>query len=168
MKKRGPRISWGGEQGIKIHRGFRTQGRTNNTLLFIIDWLMLRSWKYLISTMGGTLYPWSGIFWHNFEGQDQRICYVYGATSSFSGLATEGYFWMSILISFGPCWIIWTSKNITSHDITLGKLCVGNDDFNSLWQLLFTLWLEDNGVAGAKESTWPPKVRKVEDGINMY
>ena len=52
-----------GNQGIKLNKGLRTQGRINNTLLLRMDLLMLRSWKYLISTMRGTLYPLSGTLW---------------------------------------------------------------------------------------------------------
>ena len=50
MTKRGIHISWGTKQGIKL------QGRSNNPFLFIMGYLTSRSWKYLISTKGGTLY----------------------------------------------------------------------------------------------------------------
>ena len=33
---------------------------------------------------------------------------------------------------------------------TLRNSCVGNDDFNYLWHILFTFGLEGNGVDGAK------------------
>ena len=58
-------------------------------------------------------------------------------------------------------------ENITSPDSTLGKLCVINENSNSLWQILFEFGLEDNGVDGAKKPTWQQKVRKVEDGSNI-
>ena len=44
-------------------------------------------------------------------------------------------------------------KKIPYPDSTLGKSCVGNYDFNYLWQLLFSFGLEYNGVVDAKEST---------------
>ena len=43
-------------------------------------------------------------------------------------------------------------KQIISPDNTPGKLCVENDNFNYLWQLLLVFGLEDDGVDGAKES----------------
>ena len=53
MTRIGTKISWGGKKGIKMCRGLRTQGSSNNPLLFRMDWLMLVSWKYLRSKMGG-------------------------------------------------------------------------------------------------------------------
>ena len=43
-------------------------------------------------------------------------------------------------------------QKITSLDITQGNPCVGNDDFNSLWELLLSFVLEEDGVVDAKES----------------
>ena len=156
-----------GNQGIKLNKGLRTQGRINNTLLLKMDLLMLRIWKYLISTMRGTLYPLSGTLWKILERQYWRLCFTNGGTRSCSGLVTEGYLWMSILIYFRWWFIPWTSKNIMSPDSTLVKSCVENDDFNYLWRLLSSFVLEDNGVFIAKESTQPPKMIKVKYVSNM-
>ena len=52
MTKRGPKISLGGNQGVKLRRGSMNQGRINNPLLLIMGWLRSTIWEYLISTKG--------------------------------------------------------------------------------------------------------------------
>ena len=154
-------IPLGSKQGIKLHRGLRTQGNSNNPLLLRMDLGEVGNNWY--QQWGGGFYPWFGTLWHRLERQGGRLCSVDDGTRSCSGSGTEGYFWMSILLYFGQWWITWTRKKITSPDNTLGKSCVGNDYFNPLWQILFTFGLEDNGVAGAKECTQPSKLIKAED-----
>ena len=46
-------IYLGGKQGIKLHRGSRTKGRSKNTSLLIMGCPALRIWEYSRSTKGG-------------------------------------------------------------------------------------------------------------------
>ena len=59
-------------------------------------------------------------------------------------------------------------KTVTSPDSTLGKPCIGNDNFKYHWQIILAFGLEDYVVANAKKFTLLPKVIKSEDGSNAH
>ena len=112
MTKRGIHISWGMKQGIKL------QGGSNNPLIFIMGYLTSRSWKYLISTKGGTLYSLPSRLWQKQEGQDWRICYVGSGTGGCPGSGMKGYILISILLLLRKWLITWNSNKILSTERT--------------------------------------------------
>ena len=159
-------IPFGIKQEIKLHRGLRTQGNSNNNLLLRMDfWEVGNTWyqQWWGKRGGGGLYPWSVTLLHILEGKCWRLCSADSGTSDWSGLGTEGYFWMTILLSLGEWWIPWVTKKITSPDRTLGNPGLGNDDLDSIWKLLFAFVLEYNGMTVADGSIWSPNVRKFKD-----
>ena len=89
---RGPWISWGVNQGIKL------QGRRKNPSLLIMGCLTSRIRIIGLNKEGGHCIH-DSVNWS--EGQEQRFCSSNSGTNCCSGTGTEGYLWIPNFNYFG-------------------------------------------------------------------
>ena len=136
IKKWGKHINQPNEwTRIKLHRGSRTLGRSNNSSLFIIDFPIWRSQIYLRSTKGGTFYTWPHTPGHRSEGQYR---------SGWNG------YWLHYLYSFAPFSLLSHSPTMTCRH-GQRPWCIweqGNQYYRYLRCLVAPVSLD--------LSTWPP------------